>query len=147
MYKQLKKQIDDKVIIDKNIRELEDRIKFKIQKQLGLHGTTFEDIKIISIGKQDDKYLKVFSQIERLDKDLQELKEEQKIIKDFINDVYKSITNMNNVELNVFKCRYILGLSNQQIADRLSYSIQHIKRINKEVKEKLKDETFMRPLT
>lgn len=32
MYKQLKKQINDKEIINKNIRELEDRIKFKIQK-------------------------------------------------------------------------------------------------------------------
>ena len=48
MYKQLKRQIDDKTIIDKNIRELEDRIRYKIQKQLGLHGTCFEDIKILS---------------------------------------------------------------------------------------------------
>ena len=35
MYKQLKRQIDDKSIIDKNIRELEDRIKYKIQKKGG----------------------------------------------------------------------------------------------------------------
>lgn len=69
----------------------------------------------------------------------------KKIIDDFINDVYKSIKNMNNTELNVFKCRYMLGLSNQQTSERLGYSIQHIKRINKEISKKMQDETFMRP--
>lgn len=139
MYKQLKRQMDDKNIIDKNIRELEDRIKFKIQKQLGLHGTCFEDLKIVSVGEQDDKFLKVFAQVEKLDKDLQELKEEQKIIKEFINDVYKSITNMNNQKLKVFKCRYMLGLSNRDTAERLGFSIQRIKQINKEIIKKMKD--------
>lgn len=137
MYKQLKRQMDDKNIIDKNIRELEDRIKFKIQKQLGLHGTCFEDLKIVSVGKQDDKFLKVFAQVEKLDKDLQELKEEQKIIKEFINDVYKSITNMNNQELKVFKCRYMLGLSNRDTAERLGYSIDRVKQINRIIKQKM----------
>ena len=137
MYKQLKRQIDDKVIIDKNIRELEDRIKYKIQKQLGLHGTSFADIKIASVGKQDDKFLRTFSQIEKLDKDRQELVGEKAIIVDFIDDVYKSITNMNNTELNVFKCRYILGLSNSETAERLGFSIQHIKRINGEIIKKM----------
>lgn len=137
MYKQLKRQMDDKNIIDKNIRELEDRIKFKIQKQLGLHGTCFEDLKIVSVGKQDDKFLKVFAQVEKLDKDLQELKEEQKIIKEFINDVYKSITNMNNQELKVFKCRYMLELSNRDTAERLGYSIDRVKQINRIIKQKM----------
>lgn len=137
MYKQLKRQIDDKVIIDKNIRELEDRIKYKIQKQLGLHGTCFEDIKIASIGEKDDKFARVFSQVERLDKDRLELVEEKQIIVDFIDDVYKSITNMNNTELNVFKCRYILGLSNSETAERLGFSIQRIKQINTEIIKKM----------
>lgn len=139
MYKQLKRQIDDKKIIDKNIRELEDRIKFKIQAQLGLHGTCFEDIKLVSVGKKDDKFTKVFSQIEKLDKDKEELIKEKKIIVDFINDVYQSITNMNNIELNVFKCRNILGLSNKETADRLGYSVQRIKQVNKKIVQKLKD--------
>ena len=85
MYKQLKKQINDKEIINKNIRELEDRIKFKIQKQLGLHGTSFADIKIEAMGKKDDKFLKTFSQIENLDKDRLILIEERNIIDTFIN--------------------------------------------------------------
>jgi len=137
MYKQLKRQIDDKVLIDKNIRELEDRIKYKIQKQLGLKGTCFEDIKIQSVGKQDDKFTRTFSQIEKLDKDRQELVGEKIIIVDFIDDVYKSITNMNNTELNVFKCKYILGLTNRETAERLGFSIQRIKQINTEIIKKM----------
>lgn len=137
MYKQLKRQIDDKSIIDKNIRELEDRIKYKIQKQLGLHGTNFADIKILSVGKQDDKFSRVFSQIEKLDEDRLELIGEKEIIVDFIDNVYKSITNMNNNELNVFKCKYMLGLTNKETAERLGFSIQRIKQINKEIIKKM----------
>lgn len=139
MYRELKKQINDKEIITKNIRELEDRIKFKIQKQLGLHGTTFSDIKISSVGEKDDKFLKTFAQIENLDKDRLVLIEEREIIDNFINDVYKSINNINDIELKVFRYKYILGLSNQEIATRLNYSIQRIKQINKEIKVKMKD--------
>ena len=137
MYRQLKKQIDDKSIIDKNIRELEDRIRFKIQKQLGLHGTTFADIKIESLGNKDDKFLTAFSQVEHLDNDRLNLIKERNIIVDFIDDVYKSINNMNDMELKVFRCRYIDGLTNQETADRLSYTIDRIKQINRQIKEKM----------
>lgn len=145
MYKQLKRQLDDKKLIEKNIRELEDRISFIIQKKLGLKGTSYSDIKIEIIGNSDDKFAQTFAKVEKLDKEKELLIEEKKIIDDFINDVYKSIKNMNNTELNVFKCRYMLGLSNQQTSERLGYSIQHIKRINKEISKKMQDETFMRP--
>lgn len=145
MYKQLKRQIDDKEIITKNIRELEDRIKFKIQKQLGLHGTSFSDIKIEAIGKKDDKFLRTFSQIENLDKDRLTLIEERDIIDKFLNDIYKSISKMGNLELNVFKSRYILGLTQQETATRLNYTIDRIKQIDRNIKEKLKDYTFITP--
>jgi DNA-directed RNA polymerase specialized sigma subunit len=145
MYKQLKNQIDDKEIITKNIRELEDRIKFKIQKQLGLHGTSFSDIKIEAIGKKDDKFLRTFSQIENLDKDRLTLIEERDIIDKFLNDIYKSISKMGNLELNVFKSRYILGLTQQETATRLNYTIDRIKQIDRNIKEKLKDYTFITP--
>lgn len=137
MYKQLKKQLDDKKILERNIRELEDRITFIIQKQLGLKGTSYSDIKLEIIGTKDDKFLNTFAKVENLEKDRLNLIEERNIISNFIDDVYKSITNMNNTELNVFKCRYILGLSNRQTAERLGYSIQHIKRINKEISKKM----------
>lgn len=145
MYKQLKKQIDDKEIITKNIRELEDRIKFKIQKQLGLHGTSFSDIKIEAIGKKDDKFLRTFSQIENLNKDRLTLIEERDIIDKFLNDIYKSISKMGNLELNVFKSRYILGLTQRETATRLNYTIDRIKQIDRNIKEKLKDYTFITP--
>lgn len=145
MYKQLKRQLDDKKIIEKNIRELEERIKIIIQKQLGLKGTSYSDIKLEIVGNTDDKFAQTFAKVESLDKERESLIEERKIIIDFIDDIYKSITNMNNIELNVFKCRYMLGLSNQQTSERLGYSIQHIKRINKEISKKMQDETFMRP--
>ena len=143
MYKKLKNQIDDKEIITKNIRELEDRIKFKIQKQLGLHGTSFSDIKIEAIGKKDDKFLRTFSQIENLDKDRLTLIEERDIIDKFLNDIYKSISKMGDLELNVFKSRYILGLTQQETATRLNYTIDRIKQIDRNIKEKLKDYTFI----
>ena len=42
-----------------------------------------------------------------------------------------------NVELNVFKCRYILGLSNRETAERLGYTIDRIKQINREISKKM----------
>ena len=137
MYKQLKKQLDEKKIIDRTIKELSDRIEFIIHKRLGLKGSSYSDIKLEMVGITEDKYLQAFAKIENLDKDRKLLIEERKIIIDFIDGIYKSITNMNNLELNVFKCRYILGLNNSQTAERLGYSIQHIKRINKEISKKL----------
>lgn len=137
MYKQLKKQLDDKKIIERNIRELEDRISFIIKKRLGLKGTSYSDIKLEFAGNTDDKFIQTFAKVENLEKDRLNLIEERNIISNFIDDVYKSITNMNNTELNVFKCRYILGLSNRQTAERLGYTIDRIKQINREILKKM----------
>ena len=137
MYKHLKKQLDDKKILERNIRELEDRITFIIQKQLGLKGTSYSDIKLEIIGTKDDKFLNTFAKVENLEKDRLNLIEERNIISNFIDDVYKSINNMNNVELNVFKCRYILGLSRKKTAERLGYTEDRIKQITREIKKKM----------
>ena len=139
MYKQLKKQIDEKVIIDRTINELTERIEFIIQKKLGLKGSSYSDIKLDMVGVTEDKYLQAFAKVENLDKDKELLIEERNIIVDYIDDIYKSITNMNNLELSVFKCRYILGLSNKATAERLHFSIQRIKQINKKIIQKMKD--------
>lgn len=137
MYKQLKKQLDDKKIIERNIRELEDRISFIIKKRLGLKGTSYSDIKLEFAGNTDDKFIQTFAKVENLEKDRLNLIEERNIISDFIDDVYKSINNMNNVELNVFKCRYILGLSRKKTAERLGYTEDRIKQITREIKKKM----------
>ena len=81
---------------------------------MGLKGTSYSDIKLEIVGNTDDKFAQTFAKVESLDKDRLDLIEEKNIIVDFIDDIYKSINNMNNVELNVFKCRYTLGLSNKQ---------------------------------
>lgn len=137
MYKQLKKQIDEKIIIDRTIKELTERIEFIIHKKLGLKGSSYSDIKLEMIGITEDKYLQAFAKVENLDKDRKLLIEEKNIIVNYIDDIYKSITNMNNLELNVFKCRYMLGLSNRQTAERLGYGIDRIKQINREIAKKL----------
>ena len=137
MYKQLKKQIDEKIIIDRTIKELTERIEFIIHKKLGLKGSSYSDIKLEMIGITEDKYLQAFANVENLDKDRKLLIEEKNIIVNYIDDIYKSITNMNNLELNVFKCRYMLGLSNRQTAERLGYGIDRIKQINREIAKKL----------
>lgn len=97
------------------------------------------------MGKKDDKFLKTFSQIENLDKDRLILIEERNIIDTFINEVYKSISQMGDLELNVFKLRYILGLTQQETANRLNYTIDRIKQIDRNIKEKMKDYTFITP--
>ena len=137
MYKQLKRQLDDKKIIEKNIKELDDRIAFIIQKRLGLKGTSYSDIKLEIVGNTDDKFAQTFAKVESLDKERESLIEERKIIIDFIDDIYKSITNMNNIELNVFKCRYILGLSRKKTAERLGYTEDRIKQITRKINKKM----------
>lgn len=137
MYKQLKKQIDEKIIIDRTIKELTERIEFIIHKKLDLKGSSYSDIKLEIVGITEDKYLQAFAKVENLDKDRKLLIEEKNIIVNYIDDIYKSITNMNNLELNVFKCRYMLGLSNRQTAERLGYGIDRIKQINREIAKKL----------
>ena len=89
------------------------------------------------MGTKDDKFSKTFAKVESLDKELQSLIEEKNIIVDFIDDVYKCINNMNNIELKVFKCRYMIGLSNRETAERLGYTIDRIKQINREISKKM----------
>ena len=137
MYKQLKRQLDDKKIIEKNIKELDDRIAFIIQKRLGLKGTIYSDIKLEIVGNTDDKFAQTFAKVESLDKERESLIEEKNIIINFIDDVYRSINNMNNVELDVFKCRYILGLSRKKTAERLGYTEDRIKQITREINKKM----------
>lgn len=137
MYRQLKKQLDDKEIIDKNIKVLDDRIKNIIHKQLGLKGISYSDIKVERALNTNDKYASTFAKVENLDKEKEVLIEERKIITDFINDVYKSINNMNNIELKVFKYRFMIGLSRKQTAERLGYTEDRIKQITRKIKSKM----------
>lgn len=135
MYKQLKKQIDDKKILEDLEYCLKERIKLIIQKQLGLHATSYAELKI-ECPTVDDKYAKVFGKVEELDKDLQRIKEEIKIIEDTLNKIDKKIATMNDTEKKVFRCRFLWGMTVKQTAERLNYGTDRIKQITREIFKK-----------
>ena len=126
MFKELKKQIEDKKILEENIRGLEERIKYKIQKELGLHSTTYSELKI-ECSTVDDRFARAFAKIESLDQDLQRQKGELKIIEDTIQEVDKLIGTMNDRDKKIFRCRYIWGMTVSQTAERLHYTKDYIK--------------------
>ena len=146
MYKQLKNQLDDKSIIEEEIKGISNRITYKLQKQLGLKATNYSDAKleIVAMGK-NDKFINAFASVEKLDKELNELKGEKKIIEESINKISKSIDGMDDTEKKVFKCRYILGLSRRATAERLSFSEDRIKQISREITKKMQDYPFITP--
>lgn len=135
MYKQLKKQLSDKRILEEMIRGYEDRIKFKIQKQLGLHATTYAELKI-ECPTVEDKFARVFSNIEKLDNERIELVEELSIINKLLENVDEQMKKLNDIENKVFRNRYILGLSVKQTAEKLNYSTDRVKQISRKIMQK-----------
>lgn len=135
MYKQIKTQLEDKRLLEELIRGLEDRIKFKIQKQLGLSATSYAELKI-ECPTVEDKFVRVFSQIEKLDKDLQIAKEEYSIIEKCIGNIDKQMSSMDSVEKKIFRNRYILGLSVRQTAEKLHYSTDWVKEKTRKIFQK-----------
>lgn len=101
MYKQLKKQLSDKRVLEDLIRGYEDRIKFKIQKQLGLHATSYAELKI-ECPVIDDRFARVFSQIENLDRELQALKGELEIINQLLENADDKMKNLNEMEMQIY---------------------------------------------
>ena len=95
LYKELKTQVEDKKILEESIKGLQERIKYKIQKELGLKATSYSELKIECV-KIDDRYTRVFSKIEALDKDLQKQKEELEIIEKTLNNIERLIGDMKD---------------------------------------------------
>lgn len=135
MYKQIKEQLNDKRLIEEEIRGLEERIRYKIQKQLGLHATSYTELKI-ECPVVDDKFAKVFSQIEKLDNQLQELKGELDIIEKNLENIDEILKGLNDKEMMIFRYRYIMGLSIKQVAEKMNYSEPQIKRFLKNIAKK-----------
>lgn len=135
MYKRLKKDLEDKRILEAEIQGLKDQIKFKIQKQLGLHATTYKELKI-ECPTVDDKFARVFSQIEKLDNDLQNLEGELELINKRLDNIDEQMKNMDSIEKRIFRNRYILGLSVRQTAEKMHYSADRIKQISREIMQK-----------
>lgn len=126
MYKQLKKQLSDKRVLEDLIRGYEDRIKFKIQKQLGLHATSYAELKI-ECPVVDDRFARVFSQIENLDRELQALKGELEIINQLLENADDKMKQLSERDMKIFRCRFFLGLTVAQTAERLNYDQGYIK--------------------
>lgn len=138
MYKELKTELDDKKINDQLIRGKEERITFKLQKQLGLKASNITEAKMEIVGiTKNDKFILAFAAIEKLSNEVDKLKEENKIIEKTINKIAKGIDNMDDTEKKVFKCRYILGLSRRATAERLSFSEDRIKQISRNITKKI----------
>ena len=135
MYKRLKKDLEDKRILEEEIQGLKDQNKYKIQKQLGLHATTYKELKI-ECPTVDDKFARVFSQIEKLDNDLHNLEGELELINKRLDNIDEQMKNMNSIEKKIFRNRYVLGLSVRQTAERMNYSADRIKQISRKIMPK-----------
>lgn len=135
MFKQLKVQLNDKRLIEEEIRGLEERIRYKIQKQLGLHATSYSELKIECL-IVEDRFAKAFSQIEKLDNQLQDLRGELNIIEKNLESIDEILKGLNDKEMMIFRYRYVMGLSIKQVAERLHYDERHIKRFLKNIAQK-----------
>lgn len=135
MYKELRQWLEDKKILEEILHGLEERIEFKIQKELGIHATTFKELKIQCVNI-DDKFTNTFIKIEKLDKRREVAQEELDIINRRLDKIDNMISKMNGIEKQIFRCRYIWGMPIKNIAERLNYSEIQVKRILKEINKK-----------
>lgn len=135
MYKELKRELEDKKILEEEIKSLEERIKLKIQVELGLHSTTFNELKVES-SIVDDRYARVFAKIEGLDNRRKMLQEELNIIIKHLDIIDRRLGEMKDKEKKVFRCRYIWGLSVRETAERLNFSQDYVKEISSKINKK-----------
>lgn len=135
MFKQLKRDLIDKKIIEASVIQKENRKKYIIEKRLGLKATSLSEVKVLLSGKLD-KFADTFAKLEILEKDILDLNAEKKIIEDGLEEINKIIAKSKDIELKVFKCRYISGLTQLETAEVLNYSIDRIKQIDKKIKQK-----------
>jgi len=136
MLKELKNDLTDKKILEEQLYSKETRKKYIIEKRLGLKATSLSECKLLLSGKQD-KYAETFAKIEKLEKDIDNIKGELKIIADSLDKITKIMENSNIRVLDVFRCRYMIGLTQVETAERLHFSIDRIKQLDKIIKEKL----------
>lgn len=136
MYKDIKDMLEDKKILEELIKGLEDTIKYKIENELGLHSTTFSELKVETMGVIEDKFARVFAKLESLDKKRETRQGELDIINRRLNNLDNLIGQMSDKKKKVFRCRYIWGMPIKSIAERLNYSEIQVKRILKEINKK-----------
>ena len=87
----------------------------------------------------------MLAKIENLDNRRILIQEELDVINRELDKIDRLLSNMSDIEKQVFRCRFIWGLSVKETAERVSYSEKQIKRITKEMLSKSKDVPPMSP--
>ena len=128
MYKELNWHLKEKKVLEIEIMGLEKRIKHKIQKQLGLHASTFNDMKV-ECSTIDDKFTRVFAQVEYLDKQLIYKKEELEIVIDVIDKIYAILSNFNDRESAIYLDYNLKHLSTIKIGIKHGISDRQVRKI------------------
>lgn len=124
-------------LYEKTLQLLNRRIENFIDNKLGLVGTSFEEAKII-VKNNQDTYLKAFEQLEELENERDFLINEINLIKDYFQQIDKEISRMAEKEKQVFKSKYLYGLGNNDIAEKLDCSEKTIRRYIKKIEENSK---------
>ena len=143
-YNIIRKLKNDLILHEKTYNLLNEIIQLKIDEKLGLHGFTFDEVKVEK-EKHPDKFTETYAKLEELDKDRTVEKKELDMIKDYFSEIDRSIEKMDEIEKKVFKAKYLYGLSHVDIAAKLDRSEKTIQRIvkdinkNKSVEEDIKE--------
>lgn len=135
MYKELKTDLEDKRILEELISSKKERIKYIIQKELGVHATTYSELKI-QCPTVDDKNARTFSKVEKLDNEVKVLEGEYELIDKSLENTDKIMATMDSTEKKIFRNRYILGLSVKNTAEKMNYSPDRIKQITRKMFQK-----------
>lgn len=138
MYKELRKQIADRKIINATRISIEERIQYKIDRILGLKGMSFKEVKIQMQLVKEDKFTNVFADLEDLDKQRMDLLEEEQIIDRLLEKIDLAIKDFDEMEHKVFRGMYIWGKTQQEIANIEGYSLGRIKQISQDINDKMK---------
>lgn len=133
-YSVIRKLKNDRTLYEKTYKFLNERIQLKIDEKLGLHGFTFDEVKVQN-EKHPDRFTATFAELEELDKERTLIKKELDMINDYFNEIDRSIEEMDETEKKVFKAKYIYGLSHANIATKLDCSEKTIQRIIKDINE------------
>lgn len=135
LYKQLKTDLEDKRILEELISSKKERIKYIIQKELGVHATTYSELKI-QCPTVNDKNARVFGKVERLDNEVKALEGEYELIERSLENTDKIMATMDSTEKRIFRNRYILGLSVKSTAEKMNYSPDRIKQLTRKMFQK-----------
>lgn len=139
MYKQLNWHLEQQKVLEIEIIGLEKRIKHKIQKELGLHSSTYSELRI-ECAKFDDKFSRVFAQVEFLDKQLKYKKEELEIEIETINKIYQILSNFNDRENKIYLDYYLNHLSTIKIGIKYRISDRQVRKILNKINKQIEQQ-------